>query len=576
MKTANTLRALRAEGRGYLAYAVFFSVFVNLALLLPMVYMMQVFDRVLTSRSLETLTMLTLLTLVGLGMMFLLDFVRVRLLQVAAEQLDRRLGTEVLGSLIESASQVRGARYVHGLRDVAALRGFLGGPGLIALLDAPWLPVFIVVIWLFDPLLGALALAGAALLFLLTLANEWLNRKPLEEMQDGGRRAGRFIDSGLRNADVLNGMGMTGAFTSRWAAINERVLATGRRTSKSMSFIAAFGKFLRQFIYIVMLGTGAYLVIEQNVSSGVMMAASILLSRALAPMEALIGNWRGLVAARLAYRHLDQHLTEAARPGPVTTLPAPTGALRVENASLVGPDPERPILQQLNFALAPGESLAIIGPSAAGKSSLAKLLVGVWKPSLGHVRLDGADLSQWTREALGPYVGYLPQDVELLPGTVAENIARLGRPDDEAVVAAGQRAHVHELILKLPKGYDTPIGEGGLQLSAGQAQRVGLARALFGNPRLVVLDEPNANLDAEGEDALLRTLQTLRHEGVTTIMVTHRPSLVGSIDKVLVLAGGRIERIGPREEVLASLVKVAEQRPRPAGAVAVRASVGKD
>jgi PrtD family type I secretion system ABC transporter len=302
-----------------------------------------------------------------------------------------------------------------------------------------------------------------------------------------------------------------------------------------------------------MLGGGAYLVVAQDVTPGVMMAATILLSRALAPMESLIGNWRGLVAARLAYAHLDEHLPAGDAATATTALPPPRGHLRVENVALSGLTPDHPIIRHAAFELHPGESLAILGPSAAGKSSLAKLIVGVWKPSVGHVRLDGADITQWPREALGRYVGYLPQDVELLPGTVAENIARLGPVAGDSVVAAAQRSHAHHMILQLPKGYETLIGEGGLQLSAGQAQRVGLARALYGNPRLVVLDEPNANLDAEGEDALLRTLRTLREEGATTVMITHRPSLVGSIDKLLVLAAGRMERFGPRDEVLAAI-----------------------
>jgi PrtD family type I secretion system ABC transporter len=549
----NPLKDLLPQFRGYFFFAAFFSLFINLTLLLPMIYMLQVFDRVLTSRSVETLLMLTLVTVIGLVTMFLLDYVRVRLMQVAGDHLDRLLGKRVVGALVESSARVVRSEYVHGLRDVATLRAFLTGPAVIALFDTPWLPVFLVVIWFFHPALGAIALTGSLALLAVALLNEKLNRKPLEAIQEQSRRAGRLIDAGLRNADVLNGMGMTPAFAAKWEAMNEEVLRQGQYTGSRMGFIGAFTKFLRQLIYIAMLGGGAYLVVAQDVTPGVMMAATILLSRALAPMESLIGNWRGLVAARLAYAHLDEHLPAGGSATATTALPPPRGYLRVENVALSGLTPDHPIIRHAAFELQPGESLAILGPSAAGKSSLAKLIVGVWKPSVGHVRLDGADITQWPREALGRYVGYLPQDVELLPGTVAENIARLGPVDGDAVVAAAQRSHAHHMILQLPKGYETLIGEGGIQLSAGQAQRVGLARALYGNPRLVVLDEPNANLDAEGEDALLRTLRTLHDEGATTVMITHRPSLVGSIDKLLVLAAGRMERFGPRDEVLAAI-----------------------
>lgn len=553
MDKKNPLKELLPQFRGYFFYAAFFSVFINLTLLLPMIYMLQVFDRVLTSRSVETLLMLSIVTLIGLVTMFLLDHVRQRLMQVAGDHLDRLLGKRVVGALVESSARVVRSEYVHGLRDVATLRAFLTGPAVIALFDTPWLPVFLVVIWAFHPALGSVALVGSLALFALALANEKLNRKPLEAMQEQSRRSGRLIDAGLRNADVLNGMGMTPAFAAKWEAINDLVLRQSQRTGARMGFIQAFTKFMRQAIYIAMLGGGAYLVVAQDVTPGVMMAATILLSRALAPMESLIGNWRGLVAARLAYAHLDQHLPATDAAAAKTALPPPNGHLQVENVALAGLTPDHPILRHAAFALNPGESLAILGPSAAGKSSLAKLIVGVWKPSVGHVRLDGADIAQWPREALGKHIGYLPQDVELLPGTVAENIARLGPVDAEAVVAAAQRSHAHQMILQLPKGYDTVIGEGGIQLSAGQAQRVGLARALYGSPCLVVLDEPNANLDSEGEDALLRTLKTLKEEGATTVMITHRPSLVGSIDKLLVLAAGKMERLGPRDEVLAAL-----------------------
>jgi PrtD family type I secretion system ABC transporter len=553
--------------RSYFAHAAFFSVFINLALLLPMIYMLQVFDRVLVSRSVETLVMLSLAVGVGLLTMFLLEVVRQRILLAAGEGLDRLLGGKVVAALVENAARVVRPEYVYGLRDVATLRSFVTGSNVIALFDAPWLVVFVAVIYLFHPLMGLIAAVGAVLLFLLAWVNERTNRAPLEAMRDATRRAGQLIDTGLRNADAVNGLGMAPALVARWEKMNADVLERFDQTTRRMGLIGAATKFLRQVIYIAMLGAGAYLIVAQNLTAGVMLAATILVGRALAPVESLIGNWNGLVQARAAFNHLNKYLPNLLAEVERTELPPPRGHLRVEGVALAGRSPDQPIIRQAAFELPAGEALGIVGPSGSGKSSLAKLIVGVWRPTVGHVRLDGADVSQWDRADLGPHVGYLPQDVELMPGTVAENIARLGAVDSEAVVDAAQRANVHDLIVHLPNGYDTLIGERGVMLSPGQAQRVALARALYGQPRLVVLDEPNANLDGEGEAALLRTLETLRQEGATVILITHRPSLVGTMDKLLVVNAGRTETFGPREQVLATLAGGA--RPAPFRAPAI-------
>jgi ATP-binding cassette subfamily C exporter for protease/lipase/ATP-binding cassette subfamily C protein EexD len=394
---------------------------------------------------------------------------------------------------------------------------------------------------------------------MVTLAwlNERFTREPLERAQAEARRAGRFIDANVRNAEVVNALGMLPAVTRRWARLNDAALGEQARAARMGSFFSGFTKFARQFIQLAMLAAGAFLVVAQDVTAGVMIAATILLGRALAPVETLVAGWRNLVEARGAWKRLDQLLKDNPKADPCTELPAPAGKLEAERLIFAFRNGEKPILRGVSFALEPGEALGLIGPSASGKSTLARLVVGVWKPVSGVVRLDGADVAAWPRERLGPHIGYLPQDVELFGGTVAENIARLGEPDAAEVIRAAQRAHVHELILRLPKGYDTDIGEAGQALSPGQRQRIALARALYGKPRLVVLDEPNADLDNEGEEALLGTLQLLKAEGVTLIIIAHRPSLLRGVDKMLVLREGAVERFGARGDVMERVTRQA-------------------
>lgn len=545
--------------RGYFLNAGLFSVFINLLLLVPSLYMLQVFDRVLSSRSNETLFMLTLVAVALLLLMWLLDYLRGVLLQAAGSALDRLLGERVIANLIEHARRPDRVAHLHGLRDVAVLRGFLSGNSMIALFDAPWIVFFVVVIFLFHPLLGAVASAGMLILFALAWVNEKLNREPLEKIQVDSRLASQFIDQGLNNADVLNALGMRDAFVAKWKLLNTPVIDGTVSTAKAMGLINSSSKFVRQLIQVAMMGAGAYLVIDTHVTPGVMIASTIILGRALAPVESLIGNWNQLVLARAAFGRLRALFAPYETEIPQTRLPLPQGRLSVEGVRLAGRTPDQPIIRHVSFELAVGESLAIVGPSASGKSSLARLLVGVWSPSFGHIRLDGADVGTLDHRELGPHLGYLPQDVELFPGTIGENIARLGEVDSAAVVAAARRAHVHELILRLPQGYDTRIGNGGYVLSGGQMQRIALARALYGDPCLVVLDEPNANLDAEGEMNLLKVLAELKAQKVTVVMVTHKPSLLGGLDKVLVMKEGQIESFGPCEQVLARIVPGMQQ-----------------
>lgn len=538
--------------RVFFLNAGLFSIFINLALLFPSLYMLQVFDRVLSSRSNSTLLLLSLVTLFVLMMSLALDYLRAQLLVNAGTALDRMLGEKVITSLIERGSQLNRTEEIHGLRDVAVLRGFLGGQSIIALFDMPWMFIYIALIFFFHPLLGLVACVGGLTLFGLASYNEYSNRSAVEDNQIDARRATHYIDQGIANVDAINAMGMTPNFVARWSSINNRVLDGTLSTAQRMGGISSVTRFVRQAIQIAMMATGAYLVIDQHMSSGIMIASTLILGRALAPFESLIANWNNFVQARLAFGRLQQFF-EPDSPSAPTTLPPPSGHLTLENVVLTSKAAERPIIRQVSFELLPGESLAVIGPSASGKSSLARLIIGIWHATAGSVRLDAADIARTDRSLIGKYIGYLPQDVELFPGTIAENIARMGPVDSEMVIAAAELAHVHELILHLPKGYDTVIGAGAHTLSGGQMQRIGLARALYGSPKLVVLDEPNANLDAEGEGKLLLTLKALREQAVTVVLVTHKPAILRELDKILLMREGRLELFGPRAEVLMKL-----------------------
>lgn len=551
--------------RPILAYTALFSLFTNLLLFVPALYMLQVYDRVLTSRSEETLILLSVGAAIALVVMFLFDLLRARLLVVGSMMLDKWLGPTILQHLFSLASTPQ-AESRPGMRDIEILRAFLTGPGTLALLDAPWVVVFVAVIFLFHPLLGFVALIGALTLLAVTVMNERMTRQPIEAMQRQARETNHFIELGLRNAEVVAAHGMAGSLERRWQERNDRVLERQQEATYRAGFMSSLTKGLRQFLQVAMLGAGAYLVIDQHISGGVMIAATILLGRALAPVELLIAGWKGLVEARGALRRLDELLSIHEDVPTITELPPPQGNVSVERVIFGVRREEKPVLKGISFELGAGEALGIIGPTASGKSTLARLIVGAWKPSSGTIRIDGADLSNWPRERIGPYMGYVPQDVELFAGTIAENICRMGEMNSEAVIEAAERANAHEMILRLPKGYDTQVGEGGMALAGGQRQRIALARTLYGKPSLVVLDEPSSNLDAEGEEALIVTLQRLRAEKVTLILITHKPSLLVNChaDKLLVLKEGAQELFGPFAEILG---KVTRAMPASASAV---------
>ncbi|RZS47475.1 type I secretion system permease/ATPase [Sphaerotilus mobilis] len=537
--------------RRFIVLAAAASLLLNVLALAPSLFMLQVFDRVFASGSVETLTMLTLLVVTCLIAMGAMDLLRARALGWAASVLDTRLGPSVLDHLLQASARGQGGDAVHGLRDVALLRGFLGGGGVLALFDAPWLPLYLLVITAFDPWLGLTAGLGALTLFGLIWLTERATRSGIEASTRQARQASRVIDSALRNAEVILGMGMGRATVARWSAVNDEVLERQMALTRVQSLLQACVRALRQGLQVAMLVVGAWLVVRQHASPGIMVAASILLGKALSPIEQLSGSWRSLIEARAAWQRLQGlDITERET---ALELPAPRGQIDLERVVYAFPGQRQAVIKGVSLSLAPGQCLGIIGPSGSGKTTLLRLLLGIWQPQSGTVRLDGADIGRIGAAAQARHIGYLPQDVELFAGSVADNIARMGPVDAAAVVAAAQAAGVHELILRLPQGYETPIGEAGAALSGGQRQRIALARALHGQPCLLVLDEPNSNLDAEGESALQQALAQAKARGITVVLVGHRPSMMRSVDQLAVLRDGTLDAFGPRDAVLARL-----------------------
>ncbi|NIA67455.1 type I secretion system permease/ATPase [Pelagibius litoralis] len=538
----------------------FFSFFINLLVLTGPLYMLQVYDRVLTSGSRHTLIMLTV---VAVGMILtgaLLELVRSRVLVRIGSRLDNALSERLFAGLLRQRLRQNDDAGSQPLRDLESLRGFLTGSGLISFFDAPWTPLFLVIVFLLHPLLGLVALSGAVILFVLALISEFATRTPLREASRDSAAAHGFAEATLRNAEVIEAMGMLPALQQRWQQRHHAALSAQATASDRGGLLTAGAKFVRPVLQVAILGTGAYLALQQIITPGVMIAASIIMGRALAPVEGAIGQWRGFILARAAHTRLKNFTAKDPSPESALPLPRPKGAVSIERLVAAAPGLDKPVLKGISFALEAGDSLGIIGPSAAGKSTLARLLIGVWHPSAGHVRLDGADIGDWDHVQLGPALGYLPQDVELFDGTIADNIARFGSRDPAKIVRAAERANVHEMILRLPQGYDTVIGQGGAALSGGQRQRVGLARALYDDPAFVVLDEPNANLDGDGEEALRRAVAELKNGGTTLVVIAHRPSILANMDKLLVLRDGLIEQFGPRADVMPKVTKAVPQQ----------------
>jgi PrtD family type I secretion system ABC transporter len=532
-----------------------FSFFINILMLASPIYMMQIYDRVLTSRSESTLLYISVVIAVAMMLMAALEAIRSRVLVRVSGKIEQSLGSKVFDAIFALNLRSPAANRSQSLRDLDTVRQFVTSQGPFAFFDAPWAPIFIAIVFLIHPALGFLALVGAAVLFFLAYLTENATKKPLSEANGYGLRAGAFAEASLRNSEVLAAMGMLPGIRRRWRASQDKALLLQAKASDSAGAISSVTKFVRIFLQSAILGLGAYLALEQAISPGMMIASSIIIGRGLAPVEQAIGSWRQFSGARTAYKRLDELLAAFGNEPEKMQLPPPKGALAVERVVASPPGGTVPVIKGVSFALAAGEALAVVGPSAAGKSTLARLLVGVWQAQNGSVRLDGADVYAWKHESLGPHIGYLPQDVEIFDGAIKDNIARFGAVDAEKVVAAAQLAGVHEMILRLPDGYDTVIGPGGVALSGGQRQRLGLARAVYGDPAFIVLDEPNSNLDAEGESALVQGLSRLKQKGATVVLISHRPNVMNHVDKILVLRDGMAEMFGPKQEILARLTR---------------------
>ena len=544
------LRQCINQSRSAFASVALFSFFVNLLMLVPPIFMLQMFDRVLSSRNVNTLIMLLVIALGLLIVLGLLEWARNRVLIRVGAQMDQTLSQRLFDATFFRALRAPDRSTDQPLKDLTQLRQFMTGQSMFAFFDAPWTPLFIGLIFLFHPILGTFALIGAIVLFILAWVNELITRKPLAAANAEYIKESDFTSSNLRNAEVLEAMGMTGRLRQRWQQFHNKSMSLQAVASDRSANLTAASKALRMMWQVGILAIGAYLAIQQVITPGVMIAASIIMARALAPIDQAMNAWRQFIGARGAWQRLDEVLENTPAAAEHMELPAPKGHLAAEQIVVVPPGARTPALRGVNASLNPGQVLGVIGPSASGKSTLARALVGVWPTYAGTVRIDGNEIANWNREQLGQYIGYVPQDVELFAGTIAENIARFGEVDSREVVEAARKTGLHDMILRLPEGYDTPIGIASGALSAGQRQRVALARAVYGDPRILVLDEPNSNLDDAGEAALTTTINQMRDEGRGVVLIAHRPSVLACVDDVLVLRDGQVAATGPRQEIL--------------------------
>jgi ATP-binding cassette subfamily C protein len=544
------LRAIAPTVRSVLV----FSLCINVLMFVSPLYMLQIYDRVMSSRSVGTLIAITVIAGILLAVYGLLEMTRSRVLVRAGIMFDQKIANPAFNAIHRGMLRRPGGNLGQGLRDVDTLREFLTGAGLLAFCDAPWFPVFVFGAFLLHPWYGWIAIIGSLVIWGLTLLNEIITRRDLTEATAASMIASQRAATTFRNIEVLQAMGMLGALRSIWSGVHLTHLGWQARASDRAGTLMAGTKFFRTFLQTVILGVGGYLAIQREISPGGIIAGSIIIGRALQPMELAVGNWKGFVAARGAYKRLRELFELAGTQPEQMSLPKPLGAVSVENVLAAAPGQRTVILRGVSFLLPAGEALCIVGPSGAGKTTLARVLTGIWPIASGALRLDGYDLSQWDPQELGQYIGYLPQDVELFSGTVAQNISRFQEEaNPEHIIAASILAGCHEVIQQMADGYNTQIGDGGQALSGGQRQRVALARALYGNPSLVVLDEPNSNLDSAGEDALTQAIRAMKTNGTTVVLITHKINILATADKILVMAGGVVQSFGPRDEILSRL-----------------------
>ena len=560
-------RALWAFRREFLVVGIF-SMIANVLMLAPTLYMLQIYDRVMASRSELTLLAMSLITLFFFFFLAFAEWMRSKVLVQSGVRLDGLLGSRVFNASFEAQLAPTGVSPSRSFSDLIQIRQFLTGNGILAFFDTPWAPVYLVVLFFLHPMLGWVAVFFAMLQGLLVWFGHRRTVAPSEDAARASSETGAYLHSKLRNSEVLESMGMVHNLRPQWAARHGRALSLGGNAQALTHRITAVSKFLRYTQQSLALGAGALLVIDGQLSPGAMIAANVLMSRALAPIDMLVGTWRGFISARSAFERLELLLGAHPERDPALSRVAPQGALTLRGVVASAEGRKEPILKGVSVAAPAGVVTVVLGPSGSGKSTLARCMIGIWPHVSGEVLLDGLPINGWDRTELGPYLGYLPQDIELIEGSIAENIARFGEVDSEKVIAAARSAGLHEMILRFPKGYDTSIGEAGGILSGGQRQRIGLARAIYGDPVLVVLDEPNANLDDVGEVALVNTVRELKAKGSTVFLITHRPGILAVADRLLILANGQVQADGPRDEVLAALraAQAAANPPPSAGA----------
>lgn len=562
----NVLTRALNEGKRPFAVAATFSFFSNVLYLAMPLYTYQVYGRVMQSQSVPTLIWLTLVTVFVFAISSVIDDFRARILINYGVLLDQRVSGRLFSGLFDASLRGEASGKAQALRDLDTFRTTLTGPAAAVFFDVPWIPVFLIVLYLIDPWVGLLTTVGAGVLLALAILQARAVRPPMKESNDAALRSYAFTDAALRNGEIVRAMGMLPTLGAAWAQSRAITIERGAIASEASNAYTDTIKAVRMGMQILIVAIGAYLILKMKLHSGMLFANMILASRALQPIEKIVASWEPLNNMARAHGRIMTLLQRAEPYVNATALPRPAGRLTVEGLNYAPMGANKLILSNINFAIEPGEVLGVIGPSGAGKSTLARLLMGIWRPNSGVVRLDGADVFSWDRADFGRHAGYLPQDTELFAGTIRSNIARF-RPDvtDEEVVRAAQLAGAHELILRMPKGYDTDVGEGGAVLSAGQRQRVGLARTMLGNPAFIVLDEPNASLDAEGEEALLKAIEAMKANGATVVIISHKAGVFRAADKMLVVRDGRVDLFGPRDQVMARLMKPAETRAVEAG-----------
>ena len=559
---SSKLEEVLKQTKKWFFYAGFFSLFINMLMLVPSFYMLQVYDRVMQSRSLETLTFLTIIVAVLFLTMGLLEVVRSRILVRISNKIDLDLNTKLYNTIFDLARLQPGKTTASPIADLTKLRQYMTGNGIFAFFDAPWFPIYLFVMYIFSPIFAAFTVFAAIVIFSITIINERTTKKSLAQANMLNNQSTSFLNKNLQNAEIIHAMGMNESIKHKWLQKHLSFLKVQSEASDVAGKWANTSKTTRQFFQSLTYGVGAYLAIKGLISPGTIIAGAVLMGRTLAPLDLLTNSWKGFADAKGAYGRLNGLLKQFNEKQETMDLPTPEGEISIENIMVVPPLSKTPALKGINMIIPKGSVVGVIGPSGSGKSTLARAILGVWPLYNGTVRLDGADIHKWDSQKLGPYIGYLPQDIELFEGTIAENIARLGEVDSQKVVEAAKISGVHEIILRFPHGYDTVIGPGGIGLSGGQRQRVGLARAIYNNPILVVLDEPNSNLDADGEVALVNTIKYLKSIGSTVIIISHKTDILLITDLIALIKDGMLSMYGKSSEVLVKL-GLAKVQPKP-------------